>query len=142
MAAEDEELIQPWLPVRHQPVDRGTIKSLNPAQRTHRILPFPRVNRSKRLRATNNVDAPRIADALDRIDYARLAVTDELFSLRIDGLSSGPFTEPELVEWLEGYRSEHPDDDGFTRVKIHELPDHGTAGHHRSPWDFVTRPGS
>jgi hypothetical protein len=64
------------------------------------------------------------------------------FLLRIDGNELGSFTEPELVEWLEGYRAEHPDDDGFHRVSIHERPEHGSVGHERSPWDFVTRPGT
>ena len=50
-------------------------------------------------------------------------------------------TEPEVVEWLDGYRAEQPADHEFHRVHIHELPERGTVGHHRSPWDFVTRPG-
>ncbi len=65
-----------------------------------------------------------------------------MFSLTIAGTDMGPLTEPELVEWLEGYRSEHPDDHEFHRVQIHELPAHGTVGHHRSVWDFVTRAGA
>ena len=64
------------------------------------------------------------------------------FALTIDGAETGPFTEPELVEWLEGYRAEHPTDHEFSRVQIHELPDHGTVAHHRSVWDFVARPGA
>ena len=64
------------------------------------------------------------------------------FSLRIRGVESGTFTEPELVEWLEGYRAEHPGDGDFAEVRVHELPEHGTAGHQRSPWDFVSRPGT
>jgi hypothetical protein len=64
-----------------------------------------------------------------------------MFSVRINGTDTGPLTEPELVEWLEGYRVENPADDDFREVIIHELPEHGTVGHHRSPWDFVTRPG-
>lgn len=64
------------------------------------------------------------------------------FSLRLDGNDLGSFTEPELVEWLEGYRALHPDDDKFRRVKIHEMRDQGTVAHARSPWDFVTRPGT
>jgi hypothetical protein len=64
-----------------------------------------------------------------------------LFVLTIDGTDVGPLSEPELVEWLEGYRAEHPTDREFQRVRVHELPEHGTVGHHRSVWDFVTRPG-
>jgi hypothetical protein len=65
-----------------------------------------------------------------------------MFSVLIDGVDTGPLSEPELVEWLEGYRTEHPEDDRFRLVSIHELPEHGTVGHHRSPWDFVTHPGN
>jgi hypothetical protein len=65
-----------------------------------------------------------------------------MFSVTIDGIDTGPLTEPEVVEWLEGYRSEHPEDDEFHGVVIHELASRGTVGHHRSPWDFVTRPGA
>jgi hypothetical protein len=64
------------------------------------------------------------------------------FSVMIDGHDTGPLTEPEVVEWLEGYRAEHPGDDEFHGVVIHELPEPGTVGHRRSPWDFVTRPGA
>jgi hypothetical protein len=64
------------------------------------------------------------------------------FSLMIDGTDTGPFTEPELVEWLEGYRAEHPADHEFRRVRIHELPERGTVGHHRSVWDFIARTGA
>jgi hypothetical protein len=67
-------------------------------------------------------------------------VTD--FLLRVDGNNVGYLTEPEVVEWLEGYRVEHPEDGGFRRVRIHEFSEHGTVGHERSPWDFVTRPGT
>jgi hypothetical protein len=70
------------------------------------------------------------------------AIPMSMFALTIDGTDTGPFTEPELVEWLEGYRDEHPADHEFRRVQIHELPEHGTVGHHRSVWDFVTRPGA
>ena len=65
-----------------------------------------------------------------------------MFSVTIDGIDTGPLTEPEVVEWLEGYRAEHPEDDEFHGVVIHELASRGTVGHHRSPWDFVTRPGA
>lgn len=64
-----------------------------------------------------------------------------MFSAIIGATEAGPLTEPELVEWLEGYRIEHPEDDEFHGVVIHELPRHETVGHRRSPWDFVTRPG-
>ena len=64
-----------------------------------------------------------------------------MFAVIIDGVDIGPLTEPELVEWLEGYRAENPGDDEFRGVAVHELPEHGTVGHHRSPWDFVTRAG-
>ena len=36
-----------------------------------------------------------------------------MFSLTIDGTDTGPFTEPELVAWLEGYRAKHPADHEF-----------------------------
>jgi len=64
-----------------------------------------------------------------------------MFALTIDGTDTGPFTEPGLVEWLEGYRADHPDDHEFRRVQIHELPAYGTVGHHRLVWDFATRSG-
>ena len=63
-----------------------------------------------------------------------------MFSLMIGGNDTGPLTEPEVVEWLEGYRAENPEDDEFSRVVIHELPERGNVGHRRSPWDFVSRP--
>ena len=70
------------------------------------------------------------------------AIPMSMFALTIDGTDTGPFTEPELVEWLEGYRTEQSTDHEFRRVHIHELPEHGTVGHHRSVWDFVRRPGA
>ena len=65
-----------------------------------------------------------------------------MFSMTIDGTDTGPLAEPELVEWLEGYRAENPADREFRRVQIHEMPEPGTVGHHRSVWDFVTRTGA
>ena len=64
------------------------------------------------------------------------------FSVLMGDTDTGPLAEPELVEWLEGYRSEHPEDHEFHGVVIHELPEPGTLGHRGSPWDFVTRPGN
>ena len=71
-----------------------------------------------------------------------LAIPMSMFSLTIDATDTGPLTEPELIEWLEGYRAENPADQESRHVQIREMPQHGTVGHHRSVWDFVTRPGA
>jgi hypothetical protein len=60
-----------------------------------------------------------------------------VFDLGIRGEHSGPWDEAELKERLEAYRQQNPDDPGFTKVTVVEIPEQGTAGTPRSAYDFV-----
>jgi hypothetical protein len=60
-----------------------------------------------------------------------------LFDLAIQGEHSGPHTTNEIVELLERYRRDHPEDDQFSKVQVIEIPEHGTVGTERSVFDFI-----
>lgn len=51
----------------------------------------------------------------------------------------GSHTEAELVERLDRYRSENPEDPEFIGLSIWERKGGGTVGAERSVWDFINR---
>ena len=52
--------------------------------------------------------------------------------------TSGPYTEAELVEELNRYRAEHPEDSGFGNVSVWEMTEHSTVGTEVSVFNFVS----
>ena len=62
------------------------------------------------------------------------------FAVRYHGevTTFASYTETELVEWLERYRSESSNDPKFAAISVWEKKGHDSVGAERSVWDFLT----